>query len=75
MESAVRESSHISNTSRTSYIHEVTQGMMESVVQAVRRVGDVHDRKFDPPPVWDQGISIEGWSRSVLIWAEAKAKL
>ena len=48
--------------------------MMENVVQAVKRVGDDQDKKLDPPPGWDTGISVEGWSRSVLIWAEAKAK-
>ena len=47
---------------------------MDSVVQAVRRVGDDHEKKLDPPPAWDEGISLEGWSRSVSIWAEAKTK-
>ena len=70
----VRDSSHNSNASQLSLIQEVTQGMMESVVQAVRKAGDDHERKLDAPPVWDQGTSIEGWSHSVLIWAESKAK-
>ena len=67
MDGGERDSSIHSNTSQLSH-------MMENVVQAVKRVGDDQDKKLDPPPGWDTGISVEGWSRSVLIWAEAKAK-
>ena len=48
-----------SNASQISAIQEITQGLVQ---------------KLDPPPTWDEGVSIEGWSRSVQIWAESRAK-
>ena len=58
---------HESTRVPASALQEITQSMVE----AVREVGD---KKLEPPPTWDEGVSLEGWIRSVEVWSKNKAR-
>ena len=32
------------------------------------------DKKLEPPPSWDEQVSLDGWIRSVRIWARNNVK-
>ena len=46
------------------------------MVRELRKIDEErHDeRKVDPPPEWEDSMSFDAWSRSVLSWAEMRAK-
>ena len=48
-------------------IQEITQSMAE----VMREVGV---KKLEPPPTWYEEVSLEGWIRSVEVWARNNAQ-
>ena len=56
-----------------------SEGFQEATTNMVRELRKIDEQRFDerkvdPPPEWEQSMSFDAWSRSVLIWAEIRAK-
>ena len=49
---------------------------VQDITRELKKIGEerAEDRKLDPPPVWEESISFEAWSRSVLVWADVNVK-
>ena len=56
---------------RKDSIHDT---VVNSMVDAFSKFGDMSDKGKDPPPVWEKTISFSGWRRSVELWSDSSLK-
>ena len=56
--------SSVLNEERESFLH----------FQEDRRGDSHYDRKIDPPPAWEESMSVQAWIKSVKIWAQVQAR-
>ena len=64
IEKSVRR--HERTRAAPSCVQELTHSMIEVVREA--------ENKIEPPPTWNVEVSIDGWVRSVTIWARKNVK-